>query len=193
MTDRSDSRPPSVPPGGLVRIPPSRTIEEMRSPLLRQLHDYWRGKCGARAMPARADLAPDEIIRLLPHLILVDVEMSPFRLYYRLVGTAVQAGNRRNATGQYLDQLGFATEPEIAATYRQVVERRDPYYFGRANLASRLGDPVIFEYGIWPLSDDGHRVNKCLAMEIYLGLRRHVVPDDLMFEQALPVAGTALT
>ena len=39
--------------------------------------EYWRGKCDGRAMPARADIDPLEIPRLLPYVYLVDVLDDP--------------------------------------------------------------------------------------------------------------------
>ena len=54
---------------------------------LSALLDYWRSKCRARAMPARADIDPAEIPRLLPYLMLLD--MPKGRLRYRLAGEAI--------------------------------------------------------------------------------------------------------
>jgi hypothetical protein len=162
-----------------LTIPPSRAISDIRAAPIQQMHLYWLGKCGAREMPSRAAIAPEEIKKLLPYLILVDLEPAPFRIYYRLVGTAVQFRNNLNATGRYLDELGYSTEAEITATYRDVYEHRRPY-FGRANLASRIGHPITFEYGIWPLSDDGRQVNKCVAMEVYHGISSRAVLRDVI-------------
>jgi hypothetical protein len=61
----------------------------LRSPLLQQLHAYWEGKRGARLAPTREELDPAEIVRLLPHLFLIDAVGSKPRFRYRLIGTAV--------------------------------------------------------------------------------------------------------
>jgi hypothetical protein len=162
-----------------LTIPPSKAITEIRAAPIQQMHLYWLGKCGEQVMPSRAQIAPEEIPKLLPYLILVDLESEPFRIYYRLVGTAIQLRNNRNATGRYLDELNDPTEAEITATYRWVYDRHRPY-FGRANLASRIGTPITFEYAIWPLSDDSRRVNKCVAMEVYHGLSSRAVLRDVI-------------
>lgn len=162
-----------------MTIPPSKTIADIRAAPIQQMHLYWLGKCGGREMPSRAEIKPEEITKLLPYVILVDLEPSPFRVYYRLVGTAVQQRHNRNATGRYLDELGYPTEIEISATYRWVHDQHLPY-LGRANLARRVGSPITFEYGIWPLSDDGRQVNKCVAMEVYHGLSSRAVLRDVL-------------
>ncbi|MDY0881950.1 PAS domain-containing protein [Dongia soli] len=162
-----------------MNIPPSKAITDIRAAPIQQMHLYWLGKSGEQQMPSRAQIAPEDITKLLPYLILVDLEAEPFRIYYRLVGTAVQQRNNRNATGHYLDELSYPTAAEITATYRWVHDQHQPY-FGRANLASRIGHPIIFEYGIWPLSDDGRQVNKCVAMEVYHGISSRAVLRDVL-------------
>jgi hypothetical protein len=51
---------------------------------VRAMYDYWLAKRGGRAMPARADLEPVEIKKLLPMLVLVDVTADARRFVYRL-------------------------------------------------------------------------------------------------------------
>ena len=48
------------------------SIEECR-PELREIHDYWQKLRGGRTMPARGDVDPADAVRLLPHIMLVDV------------------------------------------------------------------------------------------------------------------------
>lgn len=76
----------------------------LRSPLLRQLHAYWQGKCGARSAPTRREIDPTEIARLLPHLFLIDAVGSPPRFRYRLIGTAVVELTGRDLTGHFVDE-----------------------------------------------------------------------------------------
>jgi hypothetical protein len=42
-------------------------------PEQRQLYDYWQGKAAGRAMPARGDIQPTHIPRILPCISLLDV------------------------------------------------------------------------------------------------------------------------
>jgi hypothetical protein len=55
---------------------------------LHRLFEYWDRKRGPRAMPARRDIEPTDLVPLLPHLMMVDVEEGP-RFRYRVFGTAV--------------------------------------------------------------------------------------------------------
>ena len=52
----------SAPPIGLIR-----------EPVLAGLHDYWSGKRRGGRLPGRDDLAPEEMVPALPHLMLIDV------------------------------------------------------------------------------------------------------------------------
>ena len=74
-------------------------------PEQRQLFDYWRSKCGARPMPARADISPAEIKRLLPFVTLIDVVDGGRRMRVRLAGTQLREFFGREITGAYLDDL----------------------------------------------------------------------------------------
>jgi hypothetical protein len=56
-------------------------------PVLRPLWRYWTERCRDRQCPARSDIDPVDIPRLLPHIGLIDVETDASRFRYRLIGT----------------------------------------------------------------------------------------------------------
>src|SRR3546814_3728099 len=68
-------------PGSRGNGPPRRTDRRLwqeeeapLSPLGRAFLAYWHAKCPpGGGFPARADIAPDEMVRLLPSIFLVDV------------------------------------------------------------------------------------------------------------------------
>ncbi|MBT5498221.1 MAG: PAS domain-containing protein, partial [Alphaproteobacteria bacterium] len=62
---------------------------DVASPLLLQAHDLWDRKRANRLMPARADLDPVEMPKLLPHMALIEVRPYGQRLRVRLVGTNI--------------------------------------------------------------------------------------------------------
>jgi hypothetical protein len=76
--------------------------------------NYWLRLAAGRRMPSRADIHPGEIIKLLPHVMLVDV-LGEGRYRYRLIGTANMQEHGFNATGRYLDESCPA--PNTARTY----------------------------------------------------------------------------
>jgi hypothetical protein len=80
-------------------------------------------------MPSRADMDPVELPRaLLPNLFLVDVEESPRRFRYRLVGTELTAIMRRELTGRYIDEMPLLFRKFALPAYAEVMERAGPIY-----------------------------------------------------------------
>jgi len=94
---------------------------------VRIAYEYWQSISRAGALPRRAAIDPVELgSRVLPHVILIDVEPD-FRFRYRLIGNAVLQIFGVNYTGRYIDELGLgAVFDEIIAFYRHVCERRNP-------------------------------------------------------------------
>src|SRR5512134_1128852 len=86
-------------------------LSQMRSQRVRRLHAYWRAKAEMRgSVPQRRDFDPVELPDLLPNLMLLDVEPSPLRFRYRLVGTRVVDFSYDDFTGTYLDEAGWVEE-----------------------------------------------------------------------------------
>src|ERR1051325_7524125 len=98
-------------------------------PRLQEALDYWHGKLSGRAMPARADLDPAEIPRLLPHVMLVEV-LGPGRYRYRLIGTENAQAHGMNATGRLLDEVlpGNEYKGHVLGLYDACVAERRPLY-----------------------------------------------------------------
>ena len=59
---------------------------------LRELYLYWSEKRNARSYPMRSDIAPEEIKRLLPFVLLLDVLDEGRHFRFRLVGTDAASG-----------------------------------------------------------------------------------------------------
>jgi hypothetical protein len=81
---------------------------------------YWSRQRGAKSMPARADIDPIDLVRILPKVLLIDVlpERPFFR--FRVVGTSIVDWANFDATGRTLDDI----EPEayrnmLFATYNE--------------------------------------------------------------------------
>lgn len=80
------------------------------SPLGREFLAYWHGKCPPPAagggFPTRADIAPEEILKLLPYIFMLDVVhdggTQDFR--FRLVGTAIMDIEGEH-TGRLLSEM----------------------------------------------------------------------------------------
>ncbi len=151
---------------------------------LQQTLDYWRRLCGERRMPARKDLNPADIPRLLPKLMLADVAEPPVgtelvndtgdamtsapvqtpQIRFRLVGTEVTGRFGTELTGHRLSEIDYGAQAdEVAALYRQVVDCGEPR-FARIDFMQRHGRLVQMEHLLLPLSDDGTHVNMVLAV-----------------------------
>ena len=74
------------------------------------MHRYWQSKCRDGSLPLRAAIDPTEIPRLLPYLVIAEIEASPMRVRYRLVGTQVVEDNGSDFTNRYLEDCNFAVE-----------------------------------------------------------------------------------
>ena len=136
------------------------------SPMNETLFAYWRGRAGAKSIPARGDIDPIvDLGRLVQHLFLVDVERHPLRFRFRLVGTEVVNHVGKDMTGKYLDEL-----VEYDAQYARV----KPDYETTAKTGTATVSPVRFltkdakhyinyERLLLPLSEDGREVNMILG------------------------------
>jgi len=141
-------------------------------PTLVALHRYWDGKRGGRMMPARRDLDPSEIVKLLPHIYMVDVERDPLRFRYRLIGTAICAFLGRDYTGRSVDAATYG-EGDILTRLLQlftaVVEARAPVAF-KGNIWHVSGrEWREVEALLMPLSRDGATVDIIFAGYVTVG------------------------
>jgi hypothetical protein len=122
------------------------------------LYHYWDRVRGDRPMPARADLRPEELRSLLPHLTLVETDGDGYR--YRLVGTAVAEALGRDLTGT---RVGSHVKPaayasEICRVYDLVLHGRRPIFTtGEYQNESKVVHSVCRL--LLPLSADGAQVN----------------------------------
>ena len=111
-------------------------------PMLATLLAYWHRKRGTRAMPARADIEPAELKALLPNIFMVDVEHAPFRLRYRLVGSALVDVLGQDIKGKYLDEMPLLFRTFAAGAYEEVVRVRVPCYKEVSGIAAYFPSPI---------------------------------------------------
>ncbi|HET6157441.1 MAG TPA: PAS domain-containing protein [Dongiaceae bacterium] len=132
---------------------------QVKSERVTRFHDYWRSKCAGGSLPSRTSINPTEIPRLLPYLVMAEIEREPLRVRYRLVGTRVVEANGADYTNRYLDECNFAVEPLLLSCYQQLVEMRAPvfayYEWNKSDWRDRRGAVGASETGFFPLSSDG--------------------------------------
>lgn len=140
-----------------------RVIDTCRAEPLRLLYQYWYGKCGDRIAPSRADIRPEEMKRLLPNVLLIDVLGADTRLRYKLAGTEFVTIYGAEVTGQYVDEIDYdGVRDLIVADYRKVVAERRPSWT-RWAFHKDDGRWLDYERLALPLSADGRSVNMLLV------------------------------
>ena len=145
----------SAPPMGLIR-----------EPVLAGLHDYWSGKRRGGRLPGRADLAPEEMVPALPHLMLIDVLDGGSTLRYRLVGTVIATGI--DPTGKTLREVlpGGAYRTHILELYAAVLARGGPMYCRHRYPGADDSEAREVARLFLPLAADGRRVDMILVGQI---------------------------
>jgi hypothetical protein len=135
---------------------------------VRQLHHYWQSKCGDQAWPLRSAIDPIEIPRLLPFLVITEIETAPLRIRYRLVGTKVAEDNGADFTNRYLEECGFAVEAVLRECYRRLLESQAPvfayYEWHKEQLRGSKGAVGANETGFFPLSSDGTKIDRAICL-----------------------------
>lgn len=133
------------------------------------LYQYWLSlRPAADMLPGRQHFDPTDVPRLLPWILLVDVEREPLRFRYRLVGTENVRVKGYDSTGQYLDERvpDFATTP----TYPQwlaAVEHRQVAYHRGLPVRHVPKDYIESERLLLPLARNGQHVDMVLALAVF--------------------------
>jgi hypothetical protein len=147
-------------------------LSDISSDLIQQFHRHWLRLCTDGRLPARDAIDPANFKRLMPNIILAEIERNPLRVRYRLCGTRVTefCGN---LTGRYLDQIDGDMWSTAAwmQQYQTVVSEGRPT-FVQDWLMGKSGARHLYQTGIWPLATDGNMVDRCIAVEDYSTIRR---------------------
>lgn len=144
-------------------------------PLLMEAALYWAAKRSSQPMPRRSDLSPVDMPRLLlPHIVLADLAQNPFRVYYGMVGTEMQARYGRDFTGLEIDDFMTGDYGAyIRSLFRSVYDAAGPVY-----------SESIFKW------NDGGSSRTCRLM-LPLSRDGGPVPDQVMVAQVWPDGGNA--
>jgi hypothetical protein len=132
----------------------------------RELFDYWLRSAGTKRMPARSDLDPLKVPRLLPHLGLIDVRNGLDQASFRLAGTMLRDVYGQEITGKRVDEVFSG---DRAAYWRRIHERvmrlgRPLNGVVRRPIEGR--DHILLFWLRLPLSEDGGRVDRILCHDM---------------------------
>lgn len=130
---------------------------------------YWRSKIFDGRLPARSDIDPAEIPRLLPSVVLLDVvREDTLDMRYRLIGTRVAEHCFSDYTGLRFSEIEHQRAPSklldscrlVAETGRPLLANSD--YVGPHQGFRRVHDAIL------PLAEDGRSVDTLLAFVDFL-------------------------
>lgn len=138
-------------------------VLDIRNQQLRDLYTYWQTMRGDSRIPPRSAFDPIRVPRLLPSLILLDVEPDTGRLIVRLLGTRVATVYGRDYTGQYLDEVYFGSNARSVLDDYGTCAREGIPVLGERNFRNVRDVVYRMERLILPLSDDGKEVNKLIS------------------------------
>ncbi len=138
-------------------------------PLLQRLYTYWASKRRAGQLPGRADIDPLDIPKLLPFVLLVDVERDgdgpKFR--YRLLGTMLFDSMGQDATGMLVEEAFPEHHArEINAVYCRVVESGEPHYWAYA-VPMPERQHIRYQRLVCPLASDGITIDALVGVVSY--------------------------
>lgn len=123
--------------------------------VIRQFEEIWRARAGDAAAPAVQAIGANEIAKIMPHLMLLEVEpvgnASTFRT--RLVGAAHKTVCAEIQPGDLLDHVDHdhAERLRVAASTGQPVYWRD-------------ADDGSVSIGDFPFSTDGQTVDRIVSV-----------------------------
>jgi len=144
--------------------------QRLEQPDHKRLWTYWRSKAPSGGIPARADLDPLDIPQLLPRIALIDVEQEEGRpqFRYRLAGTEIVERAGRDPTGKSFAELYEGAYLEQAlATYREIVETRQPHLSRRRFPVESGRDFLSYDRLILPLGRDHRTVDMLLLCTVF--------------------------
>jgi len=137
---------------------PDETV--LGSAVLLQLLRYWRRFALDGRLPSRTDLAPAEMIPLLPWLVLIDI-LGTEAYRYRLVGTGIVGHVGFDATGMDVETAFKGGDwSEIAKDYRYVIEQKKPCLTITSVKMNKFDtSPLTYRRLLLPLARDGINID----------------------------------
>jgi hypothetical protein len=139
-------------------------VEAVRSPIILEMLGYWRSKMAGGRLPRPADIDPVEIPKLIPSIVICELESDPFRVRYRLAGTRQVHILGNELTGRYVDELDWPEGPFVHRIFARARDTAAPV-FGFYHWGFREGTPGASEFGLFPLSEDGGTVSRVLGID----------------------------
>lgn len=144
--------------------------QDLPSPQLQRLLDYWKAKGAAGALPGRHHIDPLDLPDLLSNMMLIDVcrDTDPVQFRFRLCGTEIVRITGRDLTGMTLDEaLPDGYRDYIRFLDELVISKKMPVFsrtlfHDKANFANAETSRILL-----PLATDGETVDMILVYQLF--------------------------
>jgi hypothetical protein len=150
---------------------------EITSDMIAGVEGCWEGLKRGRLFPSRQDVDPFVFRAWLPYISIVELQDDPFRVFYRLVGTEVARFGQEDFSYKWLNETDW--DPALKAAnleiYRRLREQRRPL-FGLSKIEWEERDDRVFEWSLFPLSNDGQTISHCLSIDDFRSIAPRLSP-----------------
>jgi hypothetical protein len=132
----------------------------------RELFDYWLRSAGVRRMPARSDLDPLMVPRLLPHIGLIDLKNGLDEASFRLAGTRLHDIYGQEITGKRAGEVFSGDQGDYWHRVHAGLMATGLPRSGVVRGPAKGRDHIVLFWLRLPLSDDGGRVDRILCYDV---------------------------
>lgn len=155
--------------------------EQIVSDVIDSVEAVWSDLCRGRPFPARSDIDPLALRKVLPYLSIVELHENPFQIRYRLIGTEVTRFAGEDFSGKWLTDTGWSELHQRLnlMIYEQAHDTQMPV-FGLSQVDWRDRTDHFFQWALYPLGEDG-RVTHCLSVDDFTNIAR---PSGLLRESS---------
>lgn len=131
----------------------------------RELYDYWQRSAGSRRMPARSDIDPFNVPKLMPCIGLIDAGGGLEGAWFRLAGTRLHDVYGEEITGKRVERVFAGAHAEYwRRVHGRVIDLGLPLS-GVVRGPSEGRDHVLMFWLRLPLSQDGSQVDRILCYD----------------------------
>jgi len=142
--------------------------ESLAHPMHRDFYDFWRAIAPKQGLPGRHDSTPTDIPRLLPWMVLLDVDGLDIgrRFRIRLMGTGVVQRSGAESTGKWLDEaVSGAQLKSLTAHLGAAVTDGEPVRYVNHSIIEGREHMVIDTLAL-PLAADGVTVDMLMLLSV---------------------------
>jgi hypothetical protein len=132
----------------------------------RELFDYWHRSAEGRRMPARSDLDPLKVPKLLPSIGLIDVRDGWDQASIRLAGTKLHDIYGQEITGKRAGEVFSGVAGDYWRRVHGKVMAEGLPLAGVVRGPAKDRDHVVLFWLRLPLSEDGGRVDRILCYDV---------------------------